>query len=220
MLGITIFTSKEGDEGPTQEEDEWQTHGGRKPNDGAPDEVPGDKGNREPDQGEAPQGAGEEGQESRGAGHGNAPSECGVLEDQRLGQSASEDAGMAVHGGWWPSKDKAAGSHERGAALPPSDEDLAGLSADLIKRTFGAGRLPKVDGPTPGHQGPDRLEQAKQQIVALQQTPAKNKRKAEVEALGILATAFTTLPIASVLRGLSARIPKRLRPATSPRSRR
>ena len=161
VLGITIFTSKEGDEGPTQEEDEWQTHGGRKPNDGAPDEVPGDKGNREPDQGEAPQGAGEEGQESRGAGHGNAPSECGVLEDQRLGQSASEDAGMSVHGGWWPSKDKAAGSHERGAALPPSDEDLAGLSADLIKRTFGAGRLPKVDGPTPGHQGPDRLEQAK-----------------------------------------------------------
>ena len=44
------------------------------------------------------------------------------------------------------------------------------------------------------------MGQAQQQIVALQQKPTKNKREAEVEALGILATAFTTPSIATGIR--------------------
>ena len=93
----------------------------------------GDEGNCEPNK---------ENRESQGAGHGNAPTDDGGLEDQRLGQRAPEDAGIEVYGGRWPSKGKAPGSQERGssqAASGLSEEDLGGVNTDLIKRPFGAG---------------------------------------------------------------------------------
>ena len=62
-----------------------ETQGGRKPKDGAPDEVLGDRGDCDPDKGKAPKSAGEGGQESWEAGNGSALTEGGGLEDQRLG---------------------------------------------------------------------------------------------------------------------------------------
>ena len=118
-LGITILTSKKGREGPIQREHGGQIRGGRKPNDGAPDEILGAEGESEPDQGEAPKGAGEEGQAGRGAGHGDAPMGGRGLEDQRFGQRAPEDEGMEVHGGCCPSMGEAPGSQAGGGRQRP-----------------------------------------------------------------------------------------------------